>query len=81
MNNQHPGNDPDPHFGDILERRLATNLDAIMGEISAGMWKRLRAVSGVSTKPGLIRLTPMPAGRRSVYSVSARLISAALVGP
>ncbi|MBP7889532.1 MAG: hypothetical protein KAY11_13335 [Ilumatobacteraceae bacterium] len=35
MNNQHPGNDPDPHFGDILERRLATNLDAIMGEINA----------------------------------------------
>ena len=36
---------------------------------------------GVSTKPGLITETPIPSGARSRYSVSARLISAALVGP
>ena len=49
--------------------------------ISAGIGKSFCAVSGVSTKPGLTTDTPMPCGFRSRYSVSARLISAALVGP
>jgi hypothetical protein len=49
--------------------------------ISAGMAKSFCAVSGVATKPGLITRTPMPRGARSSQSVSAKLISAALVGP
>ena len=54
---------------------------ACCGLIRAGIAKSLAAVIGVATKPGLIRNTDRPRGARSRYRVSAKLISAALVGP
>src|SRR5690606_40895180 len=54
---------------------------ACAGVCSAGMWKSLAAVSGVATKPGLMRNTDSPRGARSRCRVSAKLASAAFDGP
>jgi hypothetical protein len=54
---------------------------AASGVIRAGIVKSFCAVSGVATKPGFTRNTDTPAGARSRYRVSAKLISAALPGP